>query len=195
MRSIHSAAAMCLRARSARGICEYATSRTRACQNEYSAWSLTDDMRADRTSSLRDELVQARRTTSSSRSPIAATAPVQKTLPTTDSSCSNALRSGAACRGERRSTPGRCLERGCPPSTQLALLGDHALVGQHPDELLGVQRVAARLLEEQFAGFLRGGPPLQKSAASSRAVSSAPSGDSEIVFEFRLPPPQPGWFS
>ena len=66
-----------------------------------------------RTSSLRTSSCSPRVTSSSSRSPIAATAPAQNTLPITEASCSSAFRPAAACPAARRSAPARSPGRGC----------------------------------------------------------------------------------
>ena len=66
-----------------------------------------------------------------------------------------------------------------------------ASLREHARELLGVERVAARA-DEQGLLASAGSTCRSSSALSSRAVSPSPSGASESVWAFRLPPPQPG---
>ena len=168
MLSTHSAAATCLRPRSARGICEYATSRTRRCQNEYSACSETDDVRAERTSSLRasscrpcaDEVLVA----------IAHRGDCAR--PEDLAHDGSVVQQRLAVRRERveasRDQRLDVVWYGNVPVAQLALFREHASVAQHPDELLGVQRIALRLARGAFVASPRGGPP----SAEARRVGA-----------------------
>ena len=196
MRSIHSAAATCLRARSARGIWRVGDVADE-CMPERVLGLVLDRRHARRSHELLARQAHAGPSAPrpSSRSSIAATRTGPEDL--ADHGC--VVKQRFALRGQRveaggDQAPGPCLGRGCRSATNSPPSVITALVGQHPDELLRVERVSAGLLEES-ACVSAGRTACSRSAARSCAVSSAPSGDSEIVFEFRLPPPQPGWLS
>ena len=82
---------------------------------------------------------------------MAATAPDQKTFPITAASCSRLLRSGGSV--SSRAAISACSESGKAISTlsaQPPVRVEQVAVAQHADELLGVQRVPARPLEQQL---------------------------------------------
>ena len=113
----------------------------RTCQNAYSASPCIEDRRDGRTSSLRDRSCNISETVSGSRSPIAATAPAQNTLPITAASASSDFASGLSVSnraaisaltdsGNGTSAPSTT-PNSPPPHQQLPVL-------QEPDELFGI---------------------------------------------------------
>ena len=124
------------------------------CQKAYSASPSIEERRAGRTSSLRESSRSVSVTSVRSRSPICATAPAQKTLPTTAASASIDFVSA----DERVQAGGdqgldRVGERDLGPFAQLparALLDEQVLVLQQPHELLGVERVAAGPVQDRL---------------------------------------------
>ena len=79
--------ARCLRARSARGMRPYATSRTSTWRNVYSVWPATEVVFARRSTSRSTRSSSEARATSSAAPVIAPIAPGQQVRPTTAASC------------------------------------------------------------------------------------------------------------
>ncbi len=151
--SNHSAAATWRVARDGRGSCAYATSRVRTCQKAYSASPSIEEWRAGRTSSLRASSRIASVTATGSRPPIAATAPAQNTLPTTAASESIALRSAGSV--SRRAAINAPIDSGKGHLGARAErhgsigLDEQVPVTQQSHELLGVQGIALRSIEDR----------------------------------------------
>ena len=114
-----------------------------------------------RTSSLRASSCSACSTSRGSRSPISASAPAQNTLPTTAASWSRLLRSGESV--SRRAAISACTESGTSSTASLEL----PAVGEQAHELLRIQRVAARPLEQRLLRLRGQHRPLEQRARSA----------------------------
>ena len=120
----------------------------------------------ERTSSLRASSCSASSTSRGSRSPISTSAPAQKSLPMTAASCSRLLRSGASV--SRRAAISACTDSG-----QLDILdrpGEQVAVGEQTHELLRVQGVAARPLEQRLLCLCGQDRPLEERADEPRRL-------------------------
>src|SRR4029450_7638479 len=140
----------------------------RRCGKEYSASPLTDELRTGRRSSFRVTVRRPSSTEPTSSPLMKATAPAQKTVPTTAASCRRAFRSAGSVSsraaitpwtvsGIGMSAPPRAPRRGVSRDRDVGagrhLHGrapalDDPAVREHASELPRVQRVAAGTLEQ-----------------------------------------------
>ncbi len=184
-RSTQLAAATCFSARGERGICWYATSRTSTCQNENSSSprDRRDPHGPDELAARELAQVAPRRRRAVDRA-IAATAPSQNTLPTTDASWSSALSSGASV------------------SSRAAIERLHGLREPRGSRRLRARPASARTARHRAgshppargapSGSRRAGPSARAAAATSRAVPRPPRAETaRSSSQLRLPPPQP----
>ena len=185
----------CFSSRPARGIWPYATSRINACQNVYSVWPSRAEVRLGRTSSRRSTSASRSWTDGSSQPQSAASAPDQKTLPTTAASCRSALSScgswssrepinacsdsgtGMSC----SSATGRSwLSRSISPRSTSSWMNSSANSGFPPERSIRTDWVDA------------GSTARSSSDETSTAVSLSVSGGSAMRIALRRPSPHCG---
>ena len=173
------------------GSCEYATSRARTCQKAYSASPAIELCRAGRTSSLRTSSRSVSVTSATSRSPIAATAPAQKTLPDDRGVGEQRLalgRQGVEAGGDQRADRAGQRDLGVlraaasrPPSARGG--PGPGAAGRTPRRTAGCPRRARGSVAASSAGST----VVSRSVATRRAVSSVESGTEVDVVRVAKP--------
>src|SRR4030095_10260927 len=128
------------------------------CRKEYSDSPLTDELRTGRRSSFRVTVRRPSSTEPTSSPLMKATAPAQKTVPTTAASCRRAFRSAGSVSSRAAITAWTVSGIGmsapaapCPvwPRRSRPRPLDDPAVREHASELPRVQRVAAGTLEQR----------------------------------------------
>ena len=124
-----------------------------ACaRSAYSASPSIDDWRDGPHELLAREIVQRFARSSASGPRPSPTAPAQNTFPTTAASCRSSLRSAGSA--SSRAAISACTCRGTGsrrlPRAPVAPLDEQPAILQHPDELLGVERVAPRAFKDRL---------------------------------------------